>query len=359
MTTPDYLMIDLKSVGDASSPAKGEGWMIVYGIEGTHNDVPSNILDTFFTITNGDMLMQAPINMNKKTIENLPLPTEASQAASKAYVDISGIYSILEHATATFVDGYIKQNAECLYSVERGTKEELFYNSSTRAISALIDQTLSGLNATQTTSALQPKLSTTKNAKRFFFTLDGSKRMLSNIDLNPASGANDIVHVFILFRLATHAGSDPHFRNGLFGHDNGGWDKFVVYNPLNSNSLVISGTTNQRIEVTGSDSKSKANASELAKWCCLSNHWDVPAGAKKSSCWVNGKKVKSFQARTSQGSTQMTFGDLNPNGGAGLNGDIQLFLLYKGWGMSDLIIKAHHKMICERYGIDHDAISFP
>ena len=55
----------------------------------------------------------------------------------------------------------------------------------------------------------------------------------------------------------------------------------------------------------------------------------------------------------------MTFGDLDPNGIAGLNGDIQLFLVYKGWGMSELIIKAHHKMICERYGVTHDAISFP
>ena len=360
MATPCYLMVDIKSYGDASSPAKGEGWMIVYGIEGTHNDVPSTVIDTLYTISGGDMLMQAPINMNKQTIENLPLPNENSQAASKEYVDISGIFSILEHATATFVDGYIKQNAECQFSVERGTKEELRFNSATKAISTLFDQTLSGLNATQTTSALQPKLSTVKNAKRFFFTFDGSKRMLSNIDLNPATGANDIVHVFILFRLKTHAGSNQYFRNGLFGHDNGGWDKFVCFNPRTSNSMVISGTTNQKsVEVIGSDWKSKANASELNKWYCLSVHWDVPAGAKKSSCWVNGKKVKSFTSRTSQGSTQMTFGDLNPNGGVGLNGDIQLFLLYKNWGMSDLIIKAHHKMICERYGVIHDAISFP
>ena len=208
MATPDFLMIDLKSVGDVNSPAQGEGWLIVYGIEGKHNDVPSSILDTTFTITNGDMLLQAPINMNKNTIKNLPLPTEASQAASKEYVDISGIYSILSQATTTFIDGNIKQNAECLYSVERATKEELVYSSSTRVISTLFDQTLSGLNATQSTVARRPKLSTTKNAKRYYFTFDGNKRMLSNINLNPASGANDIVHVFILFQLATMAGSN-------------------------------------------------------------------------------------------------------------------------------------------------------
>ena len=62
-----------------------------------------------------------------QVIRNLPLPTAATQAASKEYVDISGIFSILGQATATYVDGYIKENAECLYSVERGTKEEVFF----------------------------------------------------------------------------------------------------------------------------------------------------------------------------------------------------------------------------------------
>ena len=295
-TAPDYLMVDIKSDGDASSPAKGRGWMVVYGIEGTHNDVSSSVLDTPFLISGGSMLMQVPLDMRNQVIRNLPLPTAATQAASKEYVDISGIFSILGQATATFVDGYIKENAECLYSVERGTKEEVFFGSSTRSISSLLDQTLSGLNATQANSALRPKLSTTKNAKRFFFTFDGSKRMLSNINLNPGGG-NDIVHVFILFRLATHAGSDPNFRNGLFGHDNGGWDKFVCFVP-NTNNLVIAGANKDgseyvsglNVQVTSNNWQSKANATELNKWCCLSIHWDVPAGAKKSSCWVNGKK---------------------------------------------------------------------
>ena len=55
----------------------------------------------------------------------------------------------------------------------------------------------------------------------------------------------------------------------------------------------------------------------------------------------------------------MVFGDLDPGKLAPRNGDIQLFLRYKGWNMDDLIIKAHHKMICERYGVDHGRISFP
>ena len=366
MATPDYLMIDLKSKGGAATPAQGNGRLIVYGIEGTHNDVSSSVLDTPFLISGGNMVMQVPLAMANQAIKNLPWPTGPEQAATKSYVDTSGIYSILSHATATYVDGYIKENAECLYSVERGKKEEVVITASSRAILSLNDQTLSGLNATQSVLSRRPILSTTKNAKRFYFTFDGNKRMTSLIDLNPGGG-NDIVHVFILFRLATHAGSDPNFRNGLFGHDNGGWDKFACF-VANTNNLVIAGANKDgseayngfNVQVTAANGwQSKANASELNKWCCLSIHWDVPAGAKKSSCWVNGKKVKTFTARTSPGSTQMTFGDINPTGGVGLNGDIQLFLLYKGWGMSDLIVKAHHKMICERYGVDHDTISFP
>ena len=175
-TAPDYLMVDIKSDGNASSPAKGKGWMIVYGIEGTHNDVSSSVIDSLFRYSRGSMILKVPLDMKYQSIRNLPLPTVATDAASKEYVDISGIFSILGQATATYVDGYIKENAECLYSVERGTKEEVFLNSSTRAISSLFDQTLSGLNATQTTTAQQPKLSTTKNAKRFFFTFDGIEK---------------------------------------------------------------------------------------------------------------------------------------------------------------------------------------
>ena len=359
ISAPEYLLVDIKCDGTASTDANAVGWMIVYGIAGTHNDVPSSVLDTAFIIANGDMFMEVEIDMNNKTLRNVSYPTNASDAATKQYVDISGIFSILNNAVGTYIDGFIKENAECLYLVERGTKDEVAMTP-TRTVSTLFDKTLSGSNATQSTVARRPKLSTAKNARRYFLTFDGTDdRMVSSIDLNPASGADDIVHVFILFRVKTHAGSSLHFRNGLFGHDNGGWDKFVCFKPPPSNLLISGVKTLNNLEVGAADWKTKANASDLNKWCCLSIHWDVPAGAKKSSCWVNGKKVKTFHAKTSVGSTQMTFGDLSPNGVAGLNGDIQLFLLYKGFGMSETIIKAHHKMICERYGVDHDRVMIP
>ena len=160
MATPDYLMIDLKSKGGAATPTRGNGRLIVYGIKGTHNDVSSSVLDAVYTITNGDMLMQAPINMNQKTIKNLPLPTSESQAASKKYVDL-GIFPILNNATAVFIDSYIQEHAECLYSVERGTKDEVIMTP-TRTILKIYDKTLSSLDVAQTIASRRPKLSTSK-----------------------------------------------------------------------------------------------------------------------------------------------------------------------------------------------------
>ena len=198
--------------------------------------------------------MLGDIDMNSNKITNLAYPLNSADAATKQYVDISGIFSILNSATATYVDGYVKQNAECLYSCERELPSEARFTPSTRAISTLFDQTLSGLNATQSVVARRPKLSTGVD-----------DRMISNIDLNPASGQDDIVHVFILYRLKSHNGSNQHFRNGLFGHDNGGWDKFVVYKPTSHNLLIsgIHGADN--VEVTSSDWQTKADASVLNK----------------------------------------------------------------------------------------------
>ena len=73
---------------------------------------------------------------------------------------------------------------------------------------------------------------------------------------------------------------------------------------------------------------------------------------------VNGKKVKIFTARSVAGERHMTLGDIYSGGKAGLNGDIQFFALYKSIPMSNAIISVHHKMICERYGVDHNEISF-
>ena len=95
----------------------------------------------------------------------------------------------------------MKENPDCLYSCERGLKEEVLLTTETQKIQVLFDQTLSGLNANQTVSSERPTLSTAKNAKRFYFEFNGTDdKMISNIDLNPANFP-DVVNIFILFRL--------------------------------------------------------------------------------------------------------------------------------------------------------------
>ena len=200
ISPPEYLMVDIKCDGTAISPVNGVGWMIVYGISGTHNDVPSAVFDRPYVIRNNSILMEIPLDMNYQILRNLPDPTgdfqaarkkyvddkkvtkldhsggsmlgdidmnsnsitnlayltNQADAATKQYVDISGIFSILNSTTATYFDDLIKQNAECLYSCERELPSEARFTPSTRAISTLFDQTLSGLNATQSVVARRP-----------------------------------------------------------------------------------------------------------------------------------------------------------------------------------------------------------
>ena len=96
ISAPEYLMVDIKCDGTASTDANAVGWMIVYGIAGTHSDVPSAVLDRPFIIANGDMFMEVKIDMNNHVLKNVPYPTNASDAATKQYVDISGIFFHLE-----------------------------------------------------------------------------------------------------------------------------------------------------------------------------------------------------------------------------------------------------------------------
>ena len=70
MATPDYLMIDLKSKGGAATPTRGDGRLIVYGIEGTHNDVSSSVLDAAYVVENGKMVMETDLDLNGKRLLN-------------------------------------------------------------------------------------------------------------------------------------------------------------------------------------------------------------------------------------------------------------------------------------------------
>jgi len=46
ITPPEYIYIDMHGQGTTSSSTQGTGYMIVYGIKGSQNDVDSSVYDT-------------------------------------------------------------------------------------------------------------------------------------------------------------------------------------------------------------------------------------------------------------------------------------------------------------------------
>ena len=150
-------------------------------------------------------------------------------------------------------------------------------------------------------------------------------------------------------------------RNGLFSHDNGGFDKFVGFGL--SGDLVVSGTVNNHI-VIGSNTvnrikpiapyKYKTNAGDINKWKCLSIHWDnyTTQTSNNSSVYCNGQMLTDFQSRSSVGRNNMTFDDINPSGIAPLKGDISFFAIYKGKEIEENDILLHHHVLCKWCNID-------
>ena len=64
ITPPEYIYIDMHCQGTASSPTQGIGYMIVYGVKGSRNDVDSSVYGTAYVTENGKMVMQTDLNMN-------------------------------------------------------------------------------------------------------------------------------------------------------------------------------------------------------------------------------------------------------------------------------------------------------
>ena len=226
------------------------------------------------------------------------------------------IYTYTQLSETLFWEYY--QRADAFYKIDTANSHELNFDA-TRNVSKIFDQSLSQDHAEQTTYNLQPTLCTKANRinKRYYLEFNG-QRIISNIDLNAASGKEDIVNVFIVYNLSSFSGT-YWCRCGLFGHDNGGFDKFIAFSP--QGDLIVSGATNDHIVIGQnttngrspiSDYQTKANAGELNKWICLSIHWNIPT--ETSYVYCNGKKLTDFTSRSSIGSTQVTFADLNPNG---------------------------------------------
>ena len=143
-------------------------------------------------------------------------------------------------------------------------------------------------------------------------------------------------------------------RNGLFGNNNGGFDKFIAFAP---NGELVTSDDKHDYNVIGSrhvngkyplaNFKTKANAGELNKLICLSVHWDnytTPVG-NNSSIYCNGKKLANFHSKVTTGSAQMTLSDITLDGAALLNGNIAIFAVQKNKLIDEKDILLHHYVL--------------
>ena len=60
--------------------------VIVYGVRGTHSDIPIQIWNRLYYFHSGMLEFEAPINMNGKAITNLKDPVNDQDAATKKYM---------------------------------------------------------------------------------------------------------------------------------------------------------------------------------------------------------------------------------------------------------------------------------
>ena len=91
-TNPNIDDLDINlhlSLKDSVSPKpdKTPINVIVYGVRGTHSDIPIQTWDKLYDINNSILEFEVPINMNGKAITNLKDPINDQDAATKQYVD--------------------------------------------------------------------------------------------------------------------------------------------------------------------------------------------------------------------------------------------------------------------------------
>ena len=66
ISPPEYIYVDLKWQGTTQEGAK----LIVYGIAGSHDDVPSDVFDAPFAFEGGKMVMETDLDLNGHKISN-------------------------------------------------------------------------------------------------------------------------------------------------------------------------------------------------------------------------------------------------------------------------------------------------
>ena len=187
------------------------------------------------------------INTKGKRIDNLKTVCMSDNTANLNYaVNMKCLlmYTTLQLSETLFWEFYQKANA--FYHFPTANSHELTFDPTTRKVSEIYDQSLSQDNAYQNTTNLQATICTKSNRinKCYFLEFNGSQRMISDIGLNPGLNEEDIINIFLVYKLnsiPTH-----YWVNGVMGHDNAGYDKFIG---LFTTNLIISGTANNSINI--------------------------------------------------------------------------------------------------------------
>nr|XP_026695186.1 uncharacterized protein LOC113475330 [Ciona intestinalis] len=244
------------------------------------------------------------------------------------------------------ISDYITSTATVQYRVDYDTDVKV---TETLGVSKVYDHGLSSIPATQYNPNHQPQLSREKqNGHRFLVFKETKNCLETHIDLNRKRGEKDLFSVFIVYRIDTHSMDSLLPWRGLFGIDNGGFDKFIG---ITSSVLRIAGTVgNVKIRHTLSNADPKA----LHVWNVISVQWNVNGGANASSVWCNGKLLQRFQAKTTDSETSFAIGAFHPTCRVHLEGAIGEFVLFKGDVITDDVMKKYHSYFIEKWGITAD-----
>ena len=215
-----------------------------------------------------------PINDDGHAKTNKNLIVKA--ATDDNHVVIKGQVSGIIHDSLLdlWVSKYLRMYASCVYSIDRSDGQTVKM-SSTRKVEKLFDKSNQESDATQTVLVKRPVVCTKaeKHNGRYFLKFNGAQKMISQVNLN-----NDAVNVFIVYKLNSRAQS--YWNNGLFGHDNAGYDKFIAYSGTNLvvsgadsvNKCVYLGPASSLQSFLKLDDYSENDIGELNVWHCLSVH---------------------------------------------------------------------------------------
>ena len=256
-----------------------------------------------------------------------------------------------------WVSEYLRMYSSCTYQMDRADGSTVKM-SSTRKVETIYDKSNEESDATQTDASKRPTVCTKaeKHNGRYFLKFSGTQKMISQVDLN-----NDAVNVFIVYRM-TSSNSPNFWVNGLFGHDNLGYDKFVAHSGSNivisgadsAHNCVYLGPASSLNDFLSLGDYSENDLGELNKWHCLSVHWDNKSSPKteKSKIYWNRKHMGDFTADNRTGNNTTVFGGLDPTTDvAPLNGNIAFFCVYLDFILDEKTILDHHAVLMQRYNI--------